>query len=461
VDAGSKIGSDVADGIGDTPTNTMKNPAWILPGDALLPARSSLFLGPVHARSRRALMLRGGARFILGAAIVAGCAAQAAGSASASYEILPTALGAAAGRAMSSDYGSFSIIEGFVAGAATSPDYRAQYGFLSGSDLSEVTGRFVFYNESAWDGNDPAANAADDNAIATDKVALLPGGAATFASYTSYIRGLNGIMVDLPLSGAPLAEDFSFRLGNDGAPDGWSAAPAPGVIALRPGAGVGGADRVTLIWEGATAVRNRWLEVTVRATPRTGLATADVFYFGNAIGDSGNSAVNTQVDLVDELGARKNPHTFVNPAPIDDVYDYDRNQRVDLRDELIARNNPTTFVSALRLINLGAGDLAVFSDFHADAIAPDPVPRLALRTDGQNLWLETVGAVEHLPRLEAATDVTAGDWEEVDAEDIEAAGNARIRWLLAPRSGAQFFRIVLDPPSLSESFESLVEVREN
>ena len=41
--------------------------------------------------------------------------------------------------------------------------------------LSHVVGRHVFYNRSAWDGNNAAANAADDNAIASDKVALLPG----------------------------------------------------------------------------------------------------------------------------------------------------------------------------------------------------------------------------------------------------------------------------------------------
>src|SRR5687768_14015394 len=43
-----------------------------------------------------------------------------------------------------------------------------------------VVGRWVFYNNSAFDGNDPAANAADDAAVAPDKVAALPGGATSF-----------------------------------------------------------------------------------------------------------------------------------------------------------------------------------------------------------------------------------------------------------------------------------------
>jgi hypothetical protein len=49
---------------------------------------------------------------------------------------------------------------------------------------AEVVGRHIFYNNSYWDGNDPAANTDDDNAIAPDpdhatdpslgKTALLP-----------------------------------------------------------------------------------------------------------------------------------------------------------------------------------------------------------------------------------------------------------------------------------------------
>ena len=146
----------------------------------------------------------------------------------------------------------------------------------------EVTGRLVFYNRSAWDGNDPAANANDDNAIAPDKTALLPGGTATFANYTSYSRGLNGIMVDIAnLPGTPTASDFTFKVGNDNTPALWSAAPAPASITVRAGAGTGGSDRVTLIWndnnldgvvDANEAVANQWLQVTVKATANTGLA---------------------------------------------------------------------------------------------------------------------------------------------------------------------------------------------
>ena len=60
-----------------------------------------------------------------------------------------------------------------------------------------VIDRHVFYNNSAWDGNSPAANAADDAAVAPDKNPLLPGGTATFANYSSYGKGVNGVMIDI------------------------------------------------------------------------------------------------------------------------------------------------------------------------------------------------------------------------------------------------------------------------
>ena len=60
-----------------------------------------------------------------------------------------------------------------------------------------VFGRHIFYNHSSFDGNDPAPTQDDDDAIAPDKNALLPGGTATFANYTSFDQGINGVIIDL------------------------------------------------------------------------------------------------------------------------------------------------------------------------------------------------------------------------------------------------------------------------
>ena len=89
-----------------------------------------------------------------------------------------------------------------------------------------VNGRYFFYNNSAFDANDPTANAADDAAFARDKQALRPGQTATFANYTSYDKGINGVLIDIAsLAGTPTADDFSFKVGNDSNPSGWAAAP--------------------------------------------------------------------------------------------------------------------------------------------------------------------------------------------------------------------------------------------
>ncbi len=216
--------------------------------------------------------------------------------------------------------------------------------------LATVEGRYVFYNNSYWDGDDPAANASDDAAIAPDKTALLPGGTAAFANYTSYARGINGVMVDIDgLPGAPTASDFTFKVGNDSAPAGWATAPAPSSITVRAGAGAGGSDRITIIWAD-NAIQKQWLQVTVLATANTGLSTADTFYFGNAIGDATGDG---DVTPSDEIMVRNNPHTLgSNPAAIDDVCDFNRDRKVGPTDQIISRNNGTSGPTALQLITV-------------------------------------------------------------------------------------------------------------
>ncbi len=218
-----------------------------------------------------------------------------------------------------------------------------------------VAGRHVFYNRSTFDGDDPAANAADDNAIATDKQPLLPGGIATFANYTSYSRGINGIMVDivgLPPGIVPDMRDFEFHVGNDDTPGGWELAPPPESYTLRKNDGVNGSDRVTIIWPDYT-ILNTWLKVTVEYDD-LGLADDDIFYFGNIVAEAGNSATDAMVTAVDMLLARSNPRNSLAPAAIDFPYDFNRDGSVDATDLLLARNNRTNFLDALELIDLSS-----------------------------------------------------------------------------------------------------------
>jgi len=192
------------------------------------------------------------------------------------------------------------------------------------------------------------------------KEALLPNpsgtSTATFKNYTSYSRGINGVMVDIDDAFDPTsitADDFEFRVGNDNTPSGWSLAPAPTSVTVREGAGTNGSDRVTIIWAD-NAIEKEWLRVEVKATPETGLAVPDVFYFGNAVGESGNSTTDAMVTTTDEEQARDNTHGLLNLAAISDPCDFNRDRVVNMADRLIARGNQTDSTTALKLIMVSA-----------------------------------------------------------------------------------------------------------
>ena len=220
-----------------------------------------------------------------------------------------------------------------------------------------LAGRYVFYNNSAFDFDTPMPRPEDDLAIAPDKTPLLPGGTATFDNYTSYSRGINGVMVDiagLPDPAAVSASDFQFRVGNDDDPSTWPVGPPPTDIEVRAGAGAGGSDRITIIWAD-NAIQNQWLQVTVIGDPvTTGLMDDDVFYVGNAPGESRDSQTHAMVNATDMIAARENPRNFLNPAPVDFRYDFNRDKWVNASDMVVARDNATGFLTALQLITVPA-----------------------------------------------------------------------------------------------------------
>ena len=122
-------------------------------------------------------------------------------------------------------------------------------------------------------------------------------------------------MVDvrnLPAGNGLAADDFEFSVGG-GLLEGWNAAPAAASVSVRRGTGVDGADRVTITFADG-AVKNTWLRVRMLPTPDTGLASADVFYFGNAIGETGNSLADTLVNATDVAAVRSN--LFATAVPI-------------------------------------------------------------------------------------------------------------------------------------------------
>ncbi len=241
-----------------------------------------------------------------------------------------------AGRALGFSHLSFDPLEDrrLLSASPISAQQAAQTSPLL--NTAEVVGRYVFYNDSYFDGFNPAANASDDAAIATDKQALLPGQKATFANYTSSSNGINGVMVDIAgLTGTPTASDFMFHVGNDNNLAGWATAPAPASVTVRPGAGVDGSTRITITWAN-DVIRDQWLQVDVRATPTTGLAQPDVFYFGNEIGSTRAGTKWAAVDAIDQLATRGSAYGISNLAPITVTTDFNRDGLVNTTDELIA-----------------------------------------------------------------------------------------------------------------------------
>ncbi|HUP81558.1 MAG TPA: Calx-beta domain-containing protein, partial [Pirellula sp.] len=217
---------------------------------------------------------------------------------------------------------------------------------------SFVVSRGLFYNSSSFDNNGAAIDTSgptydDFDAIATDKSALLPGVTASFANYTSYSRGINGIIVDIAgLASTPtfatLGSYFQFRAGNNAAPSTWAPAPAATSVTVLPSVGNSGSTRVLVTWAD-NAIQKQWLQVIVLANGSTGLATRDVHYWGNAIGETGTIFGNLAiVDSTDVLLAHSSPSGFVL-QPVTNIYDFNRDKIVNSTDVLIANSNPSGF----------------------------------------------------------------------------------------------------------------------
>ncbi|MGB2614010.1 MAG: RHS repeat-associated core domain-containing protein [Phycisphaerae bacterium] len=287
-----------------------------------------------------------------------------------------------------------------------------------------IVSRHIFYNNSYFDGNNAGANASDDAAIDTSKFALIPGGIGAFANYTSYSRGLNGIMIDIDgLASTPSDSDFVFKVGNSEDPSTWAMAPAPTSITVRPGEGASGSDRVTILWAD-NAIQKQWLQVTLLSDANggsLGLAEDDVFYFGNSIGETGNSGSNTFVDGTDFVGVRDNPHNFLDRAPVTDAYDINRDSFVDGTDLVLVRDNNTNFLNCLKLIGVpaatgGAESMLVLSLASEPTVTPLATADASAGSSGSEtaavdgvlgnefLWLSDQNSVE--TETQPAT-----DWE--------------------------------------------------
>ena len=354
-----------------------------------------------------------------------------------------------------------------TAGLESDPSNEVSYTVpLETSPDARVVGRHIFYNQSAWDGNNAAANESDDSAIASDKQALLPGQTATFANYTSYSRGINGIMIDIAgLAGAPTVDDFAFKVGNNNDPTTWAQASLPTSITVRKGAGIDGSDRITLIWPNwpdPGSIAKKWLQVTVQATLTTDLAHSDVFYFGNAIGETGDFPTSAQVTFLDRELVYANRNTAIRPAPITSPYDFARDRVVSIIDCEIVTLNLTSPFTRLLLINAPQFGVGLASARNARDSDASTAPAVGDATDrcsetgslgegsdrGPTVVLDQhailIGrrtASGQPCRLQSAPMIT-GPWQDVPGSDRTANASGIVEMEIPTQRGVpqQFFR---------------------
>ena len=244
---------------------------------------------------------------------------------------------------------------------------------------SLVVGRRTFYNQSNFDKVNPAADISDDVAIAVDKSALLPSQRASAANVTGYVRGINGIMIDLfGMTGTPTVADFQFRVGTGGDPSTWRPGPTPLSIVRRGSAGDGDSDRLAVTFPSGSIV-NQWLQVTLKATAVTGLAKPDVFYFGNLVGKSGAAPAGASALSVNAFDlASVRDAMYASAVPVTNRYDFNRDGKVNATDLALVRANlgaSLPLITAPSAQTSSAASSAAASSSVSPGTAPGPTPQ--------------------------------------------------------------------------------------
>jgi len=285
-------------------------------------------------------------------------------------------------RIRSTDQGGLSVEKPFVINVTNLND-------------ALVLNRKLFYNRSLstffGDGSGNPINAIDDS-----KVALLPGQLTSFANYTNVANGINGLIVDVDGRTTFSAADFQFATWDGIAGGGFVAATATPIVSAISGGGLGGSARIKIEFDNA-AVRNTWLRVTVLANLNTDLASDDVFYFGNAVGDLGIGNVGDPIlvrtNATDTSVVRQNQSTGLNSVGITSIYDFNKDGRVNATDTSIVRQNQ-------------ASSIIQYFTSSSSFLAADSVPRIVSSTNNFSTALSELKTPNYAKETPVRLDIT-------------------------------------------------------
>lgn len=278
------------------------------------------------------------------------------------------------------DPGAFAVAAATNGGDTVAGDDITFTVDCGGACSRTIVGRHVFYNNSFYDTASTACNNTfnggqpcnDNSAVAPNVIALLPGQAPIVpplgtqgvnSNYSSYTKGINGIMVDVqyagcaalpagPLTAPQIAATFEFVEGGRAVSNAFTGAvrvPTSATVAPHPT--LANTDRITIIFADNSSTNSRWLRTRVLAGGAIdGLGAEDRFYFGLAKAEYMSvSSTNALTNNVDQGDAQSHPRSFLNRAPIDYSYDSNRDSLVNNVDQSEAQSNPTSFLNCLQL----------------------------------------------------------------------------------------------------------------
>jgi len=228
--------------------------------------------------------------------------------------------------------GGFTINVSITDAGGSTASAHSTATVSSATTNATVAHEYLFYyGSTAFDGGATSPSSADYKAIATNKSALLGGQTATFSNVSSYIDGINGILIDfanLPSNAHLTAADFQFKVGNSNTVSTWATAPAPTHVITFVGSN--GDTFADITWANG-AIKNEWLQVNVLADANTHLASKSTFYFGSLVAATGLSQIGSTlyVTPLDVLATALNQS---NSASITDPYDFNKDGKVNMTD---------------------------------------------------------------------------------------------------------------------------------